>query len=174
MATPSYRERMKAARAAARAKRLAEEAARQRNSPPLGGNGSVVYFAGSWGWHGRRRKSSCAKRRAEVMRELAAQFLTLAEKQRATAPLMIGHRLMPFPCFAQVTWRKVERIATAPSRSTIPPRIVRWRRGLAKMLVYQSCLIGGWPCSCLATPRPRSWTPSARSRMLARSAKLLV
>ena len=30
----------------------------------------------------------------EVMRELAAQFLTLAEKQRATAPLMIGHRLM--------------------------------------------------------------------------------
>ena len=30
----------------------------------------------------------------EVMRELAAQFLTLAEKQRATALLMIGHRLM--------------------------------------------------------------------------------
>jgi class 3 adenylate cyclase/predicted ATPase len=30
----------------------------------------------------------------DVMRELAAQFLTLAEKQRATVPLMIGHRLM--------------------------------------------------------------------------------
>jgi predicted ATPase len=30
----------------------------------------------------------------DVMRELAAQFLTLAEKQRAIAPLMIGHRLM--------------------------------------------------------------------------------
>jgi len=30
----------------------------------------------------------------EVMRELASQFLTLAEKQQATAPLMIGHRLM--------------------------------------------------------------------------------
>jgi hypothetical protein len=29
-----------------------------------------------------------------VMRELAAQFLALAEKQKATAPLMIGHRLM--------------------------------------------------------------------------------
>ncbi len=28
------------------------------------------------------------------MRELAAQFLTIAEKQRAIAPLMIGHRLM--------------------------------------------------------------------------------
>jgi predicted ATPase len=30
----------------------------------------------------------------EVMRELAAQFLTLAKKQPATVPLMIGHRLM--------------------------------------------------------------------------------
>ena len=28
------------------------------------------------------------------MRELAAQFLALAEKQGATVPLMIGHRLM--------------------------------------------------------------------------------
>ena len=30
----------------------------------------------------------------DVARELAAQFLALAEKQSATAPLMIGHRLM--------------------------------------------------------------------------------
>ena len=30
----------------------------------------------------------------DAMRELAAQFLSLAEKQGATAPLMIGHRLM--------------------------------------------------------------------------------
>jgi class 3 adenylate cyclase/predicted ATPase len=30
----------------------------------------------------------------DVMRELAVQFLTLAERQRATVPLMIGHRLM--------------------------------------------------------------------------------
>jgi hypothetical protein len=30
----------------------------------------------------------------DVMRELAAQFLALAEKQRATLPLTIGHRLM--------------------------------------------------------------------------------
>jgi len=28
------------------------------------------------------------------MRKLAAQFLALAEKQRATVPVMIGHRLM--------------------------------------------------------------------------------
>jgi predicted ATPase len=30
----------------------------------------------------------------DVLRELAAQFLTLAEKQRAVVPLMIGHRIM--------------------------------------------------------------------------------
>jgi class 3 adenylate cyclase/tetratricopeptide (TPR) repeat protein len=30
----------------------------------------------------------------DVIRDLAAQFLALAEKQRATVPLMIGHRLM--------------------------------------------------------------------------------
>ena len=30
----------------------------------------------------------------DVMRELAAQFLALAEKQGATVPLMIGHRVM--------------------------------------------------------------------------------
>jgi hypothetical protein len=29
-----------------------------------------------------------------VLRELAAKFLTLAEKQGAAIPLMIGHRLM--------------------------------------------------------------------------------
>jgi len=30
----------------------------------------------------------------DVMRELAAQYLALAEKQKATVPLMTGHRLM--------------------------------------------------------------------------------
>ena len=32
--------------------------------------------------------------RGNVMRELATQFLTLAEKQGATVPLLVGHRLM--------------------------------------------------------------------------------
>ena len=30
----------------------------------------------------------------DVCRDLAAQFLALAEKQRATVPLMVGHRIM--------------------------------------------------------------------------------
>jgi hypothetical protein len=31
-----------------------------------------------------------------VCRDLAAQFLARAEKQRATAPLIVGHRMMGF------------------------------------------------------------------------------
>ena len=38
--------------------------------------------------------ANCVVFNGDAMRELAAQFLTLAEKQRAIAPLMIGHRLM--------------------------------------------------------------------------------
>ena len=36
----------------------------------------------------------------DKLRELAAQFLTLAEKQRATVPLMIGHRVTSFSLLA--------------------------------------------------------------------------
>ena len=43
-----------------------------------------VWVANSVAFHG------------DKVRELAAQFLTLAEKQRATVPLMIGHRMMGF------------------------------------------------------------------------------
>ena len=46
---------------------------------------SVLY--GFWG-------ASYVAFNGEVMRKLATQFLTLAEKQGATVPLMIGHRIM--------------------------------------------------------------------------------
>ena len=45
----------------------------------------------------------------DVMRELAAQFLALAEKQGATVPLMIGHRIMGRPCCVREISRKAER-----------------------------------------------------------------
>ena len=39
----------------------------------------------------------------DVLRELAAQFLALAEKQKATVPLMVGHRLMGVPsCLREI------------------------------------------------------------------------
>ena len=109
----------------------------------------------------------------DVMRELAAQFLALAEKQGATVPLMIGHRLMGMSllCTGDIAARH-ERTSIRRSRFTILPSIVRWRRDLAKTSGWQSCPIGRWPCGCLAIPRPRSQTRTKRSRMRARSAKL--
>jgi predicted ATPase len=38
--------------------------------------------------------ASCVAFNGDVIRDLAAQFLTLAEKQRAAGPIMVGHRLM--------------------------------------------------------------------------------
>ena len=46
---------------------------------------SVLY--GFWG-------ANYVAFKGDVVRELAAQFLALAEKQRATVPLIVGHRLM--------------------------------------------------------------------------------
>ena len=68
----------------------------------------------------------------DLMHELAAQFLALAEKQGATAPLMIGHRLMGSTLLQTGDIADARCISIAQSFSTIPPRIVRWRRDLAK------------------------------------------
>ena len=71
----------------------------------------------------------------DVMRELAAQFLALAEKQGATVPLMIGHRLMgtSLMCYGRHRGRPGASTIRR-SRFTILPSIVRWRRDLAKTL----------------------------------------
>ena len=59
----------------------------------------------------------------DVMRELAVQFLALAEKQSATGPLMIGHRLMGLSLLHTGISQAGERISIARSRSTILPSI---------------------------------------------------
>ena len=93
----------------------------------------------------------------DVMRELAAQFLALAEKQGATVPLMIGHRLMGTSLlFTGDIAARPSATSIRRSRFTILPSIVRWRRDLAKTCGWQSCPIGRWLCGCLAIPRPRS------------------
>ena len=97
----------------------------------------------------------------DVMRELAAQFLALAEKQGATVPLMIGHRLMGVSLMLTGDIRGRPSASTIRrSRFTILPSIVRWRRDLAKTSGWQSYPIGRWLCGCLAIPRPRSQTLS--------------
>ena len=68
----------------------------------------------------------------DVMRDLAAQFLALAEKQGTTVPLMVGHRIMGISLCSRETSRKAEYISIKRLRFTILPSIVRWRRDLAK------------------------------------------
>ena len=77
---------------------------------------------------------------AMSVRDLAAQFLALAEKQGTTVPLMIGHRLMGISLLHTGDIAEGERISIARSRFTILPSIVRWRRDLAKTPGWQSCL----------------------------------
>ena len=95
----------------------------------------------------------------DVCRDLAAQFLALAEKQGTTTPLMIGHRIMGNSLlFNGRHSRKRGRITIRRSRSTILPSIVRWRRDLAKTSAWQSCPFDRVACGCLAIPMPRSQT----------------
>ena len=108
----------------------------------------------------------------DVMRELAAQFLALAEKQRSDGSA--HDRASPHGHFLAVYGRHRGRpsaFRSARSRFTILPSIVRWRRDLAKTSGWQSCPFGRWLCGCLAIPRPRSRTLTMRSGMRARSVK---
>ena len=107
----------------------------------------------------------------DVVRELAAQFLALAEKQGATVPLMMGHRLMGTSlCF---TGDMVESRHTSIRRSrfTIPPSIVAgdtiWPQTCGCHFSFRSLAL--W---MLGFIEARSLTPTARSRMRGISAKL--
>ena len=106
----------------------------------------------------------------DVMRNIAAQFLTLAEKQGATLPLMVGHRLLgtSLACTGDITESRAhydQAIALYDSAEHRP-----LRRDLAKTSGCRSCPFGRLPCGCLVIPRPRSLTLSTRSIMRARSA----
>ena len=116
--------------------------------------------------------ANCVAFNGDVVRELAAQFLALAEKQGATVPLMIGHRIMGTsllftgrhrgrPSALRSGDRALRSCRASSAGDAIWPRHRGW----------QSCAIGRWLCGCLAIPRPRSRTQIKRSRMRARSAK---
>ena len=99
----------------------------------------------------------------DVVRELAAQFLALAEKQGATVPLMIGHRLMGISLLLRAISRKASasRSGDCALRScrASPAGDAIWRDVGVSILSYRS-----WPCGCSAIPRPRSQTRTKRSR----------
>ena len=74
-------------KAAAERARLLIEQAETLGEPP---EDPLLLFSVLYGFW----VTSHAAFKGEAMRELAAQFLSLAEKQRLAAPLMVGHRLM--------------------------------------------------------------------------------
>ena len=69
----------------------------------------------------------------DVIRNLAAQFLTLAEKQATTAATMIGHRLMGASLVHTGEIVQGRGTMIRRSRFSILPSIVCWRRDLAKI-----------------------------------------
>ena len=95
----------------------------------------------------------------DVVRELAAQFLTLAEKQGVTAPRLMAHRFMGISLMytGEIVGRP-ERTSNRRLRFTDPAehRPLATRFGLDAGV--QSCPIGRGRCGCLAIPMPRSQT----------------
>ena len=108
----------------------------------------------------------------DVVRELAAQFLALAEKQGATVPLMIGHRIMGTSLLhtGDIAEGRAHYDQAIALYDPAEHRPLATRFG-AQTSGWQSCPFGRWRCGCLAIPRLRSQTQTRRSRMRARSAK---
>lgn len=108
----------------------------------------------------------------DVIRELAAQFLTLAEKQSAIIPLMIGHRIMAITllCTGEIAEGRAHSDRAFALYDPSAHRPLATRFGMDPGV--RSYLIAGWLCSSLAIPRPRSRTLSICSKLLARSGKL--
>jgi hypothetical protein len=77
--------------------------------------------------------------KGDVIRELAAQLLALAEKQGTTVPLMIGHRLMAMSLLftgdiAGGRGHYDQAIALYD-----PSSIVHWQHDLARTCGWRSC-----------------------------------
>ena len=109
------------------------------------------------------------------MRELAAHFLTLAEKQGAVVPLMVGHRNMGV---SLLHTGDIQEARVQIDRAIVLYDPAKHRqlatRDLGKTFGWHSCSIDRWPCGRLAIQREHLQRPTARSEMRARSAKLPV
>jgi predicted ATPase len=108
----------------------------------------------------------------DVLRDLAAQFLALAEKQGATAPVMVGHRIMA------TTLAFMGEIGEAQAHYTqaltlyypIEHRPLATRFGQdTRVTMFSWRALTSWVCSVIRKKPPR--THIARSRMRASSAK---
>ena len=108
----------------------------------------------------------------DAMRDLAAQFLALAEKQSKTVPLMIGHRqmgmsLMPTGDAAESRAHFDQAIALYD-----PAEHRALRRRVSVWTVRsRPCSVGRGRCGSLGVPRRPSEMPKARSAWRERSDK---
>ena len=107
----------------------------------------------------------------EEVRELAAQFLSLAEKQGAAVPLMIGHRLMGASLYSRAISREAGTLRSGGcALRSAEHRALALRFGVetgVSVLSYQSLAL--W---FLVIPRRRSHIATMHLRMRAKSVKL--
>jgi len=104
----------------------------------------------------------------DVVRELAAQFLALSEKQTATLPLMIGHRLMGNSLLfsGDIAGARAHFDQAIALYDAAPHRPLATQLGDVGVAIP----IGLGLCGRLVIPRPRSRTQTMRSKTRARSA----
>ena len=92
----------------------------------------------------------------DVMRELAAQFLALAEKQGATVPLMIAHRIMGYSLLhtgdiaeGRAHFDRAIALYDPAEHRPLATRFGQRHRS------DNTCLIGPWLCGYSAILKPR-------------------
>ena len=107
-----------------------------------------------------------------VLRELAAQFLALAEKQNATVPRMIGHRITGTSLLYTgdiVEGRAhLDRALALYDPAEHRPLATRFAQDI---FGWQSCRIGRKHCGCLDILKRHAWTRKMPSMMRVRSVK---
>ena len=109
--------------------------------------------------------------RGDMMRELAAQFLALAEKQGSTLPLMVGHRNMGVSLLhtgdIEEALGHIDQAMALYDPVEHRPLATRFGQDVRVALsFYQS--LARWP---LGYPEARLPTPTAPSRMRATSGR---
>ena len=82
----------------------------------------------------------------KAVRELAVEFMALTEKQAATFPLVLGHRLMGTSLLYLGDIAEGRAHLDRAISLTIPQSIVRWRRDSARMSEWRSLepAVGVW------------------------------
>ena len=110
----------------------------------------------------------------DAMRELAAQFLVLAEKQGSVVPLVVAHRMMAVSllCTGDIVQARMHSDQAAALHNPAEHRPVATRFGQDSGV--RSWPIGRWARGCSAIQRHRWRMSRARSRPPARSARPLL